>query len=149
MSTCGLYVQWLIYAPLRMRSLLVCHMRHTSRFLHSAQSFRSLQINSLGFLRGFLKASSWSSHDFFMAIFKSFFKGSLQAYQTLRYHQASTFSLRGGVRDMLAQCNRLKLNPSMCASQASYLYISLGFNLLYIPTLRFIVTQDLYCALIY
>ena len=55
------------------------------------------------------------------------------------------------VKDILAHQHRLKPNSILCASQISYLYqksISLGFSILYIPMLWFIITQVLYYTLI-
>ena len=62
---------------------------------------------------------------------KAFFKASSHAYPTSSIHQASALSLREGVRDILAQCNRPKLTPT-CTS-------SVGFSHLYILMLVFIV----------
>ena len=79
------------------------------------------------------------------------FKGFSQLYQIPRFYQASILSLRGGVKDILAHQYRPKLNSTLCASQVSYLYeksISLGFSLVYIHMLWFIVTQVLYYTFI-
>ena len=64
---------------------------------------------------------------FFRGILQSISKGSSHAYPTLSVHQASTLSLREGVRDILdilAQCNRPKPTPTGTSS--------LGFSHLYL-----------------
>ena len=76
----------------------------------------------------FLRRPLWLLQSIFCGLlhgfFKAFLKSSFQAYPTSGLHQASTLSLRGGVRDMLTRCNRPKPNPS-----------SIGFSLLCIPML--------------
>ena len=64
---------------------------------------------------------------FFGGILQGISKGSSRAYPTLSIHQASTLSLREGVRDILdilAQCNRPK--PTLTGTN------SLGFSHLYL-----------------
>ena len=76
----------------------------------------SIVFNPFGLFKVILESFFIATSRHFRGQFHGFLKGSSQAYPTSRFHQASTLSLKGGVRDILAQCNRPKSNPSMCTS---------------------------------
>ena len=80
-----------------------------------------------------LKSINWFTFFIFRGILQGISRGSSHVYPTLGLYQVSALSLREGVRDILAQCNRPKPIPT-CTS-------SLGFSRIYILMLGLIVTH--------